>query len=164
MNIIVAVDENWGIGKNGQLLRPIKQDLKALKTRTVGNVVVMGRKTFESLPNRKPLPKRENIILTRNKGYKVPGVTVCNSKEELFQELDKYESRDVFILGGEQIYKEFLPFCEKVYVTKIKEKFDADTTFPNLDDFTKWECIWESEELACDDGLIFKFCTYEKRS
>ena len=111
MHAIVAADKNWGIGRNNELLVRIPNDMKNFRRLTEGNVVVMGRKTLESFPGGKPLPNRVNIVLTRQEGYDGKGAVVVHSEEELREELAKY-TEEIFIIGGESIYRMMLPYCE----------------------------------------------------
>ena len=127
MNLIAAADENWGIGKNGGLLAHISGDMKYFRETTKGKVVVMGRKTLESFPGGKPLKNRVNIVLTQNQDFAPEGVTVCHSIEETLETLKQYPKEDVFIIGGGMIYKAFLPWCEKAYITHVYHTFEADT-------------------------------------
>ena len=133
MQLIVAADKNWAIGKNNQLLVRISNDMKNFRRLTEGNVVVMGRKTLESFPGGQPLPKRTNIVLTRQKNYDGKGAVVVHSEEELREELRKYDTEKVFIIGGETIYRMMLPFCTKALVTRLDYAYEADTWMPNLD-------------------------------
>ena len=125
MNLIAAVDENWAIGKNNQLLVRIPADQKFFREMTTGRVVVMGRKTLESFPNGQPLKNRTNIVLTHNKDYAVKDAVVVHSMDELHEELKKYDSDDVFVIGGEKIYEQLLDECDVAHITKID--FDFDT-------------------------------------
>ena len=161
MNLIVAVDQNWAIGKNNQLLVRIPADQKFFRETTTGKVVVMGRKTLESFPNGQPLKNRTNIVLTRNKDYAVKGAIVVHSMDELHDELKKYNSEDVFVIGGEKIYEQLLDECDVAHVTKIEFAYDADSYFPNLDENPDWEITGDSEEQTYFD-LIFYFYKYEK--
>lgn len=161
MNIIVAVDENWGIGKDNNLLTHIPEDLKYFKEKTLGKVVVMGRKTFESLPNRKPLPDRVNIVLTTNLNYKIDCM-ICNNKKELLDRINEYEDNDIFIIGGEHIYKEFIDLCDTFFVTKIYKSFDADKFFVNLDEMDDLEIVWSSE-IHSYRGLHYQFFEYRRK-
>ena len=119
MNLIAAADENWGIGKNGGLLAHISGDMKYFRETTKGKIVVMGRKTLESFPGGKPLKNRVNIVLTGNKDFVPEGVVICHSVEETLEKLKEYPKEDVFIIGGGMIYKAFLPWCEKAYITHV---------------------------------------------
>ena len=161
MNLIVAVDKNWGIGKNNKLLTSIPADMKFFVSKTTGNVVVMGRKTLESFPNKKPLKNRVNIVLTRNPDYQVEGAIVVRSDEELQVELAKYDSEKIFVIGGESIYKKMLNMCDVAYVTKMDYAYDADAHFPNLDEMDNWELAEVGEEETYFD-LEYAFCTYRR--
>ena len=163
MDLIVAVDANWGIGKDGDLLPPISADLKYFRRKTTGNVLVMGRKTLESFPNQKPLPNRVNIVLTKNKDYAAEGVVLCHGIEELPAVLKDYTDKQIFVAGGGTIYAQLLPQCETAYVTKIYETYEADTVFPNLDENPEWE-LEEKGELQEENGVKFSFDIYKKRS
>ena len=122
MNLIVAVDENWAIGKDNKLLVSIPSDMKFFRETTTGKVVVMGRKTLESFPNGLPLKNRTNIVLTRNRDYQVKDAIVVHSVPELLVKLDKYSSEDVYVIGGDSVYQELLPYCDVAHVTKIKDR------------------------------------------
>lgn len=161
MNLIVAVDRNWAIGKDNKLLVSIPDDMKFFRETTTGKVVVMGRKTLESFPNGKPLKNRVNIVLTRDINYKVNDAIVVHSKEELSKELEKYNTDDVYIIGGESIYRMMLDECSRAYVTYVDYAYDADTFFPNLDEDATWKLAEESEEQTYYD-IEFYFRTYTK--
>jgi dihydrofolate reductase len=145
MKAIVAVNLNWGIGYDGDLLQFIPEDMKFFKEKTIGNVVVMGRETFDSFPGNKPLKDRVNIVLTRNKSFKDDRLIICNSVEDTLKELKKYDNDKIFIIGGESIYKQFLPYCNELYVTKVQNKKKADTFFPNIDVMPEWLLVEKSE-------------------
>ena len=162
MNLIAAVDANWAIGYKNKLLVSIPDDMKFFRQTTTGKVVVMGRKTLESFPNGQPLKNRTNIILTRNPNYQVKGAIICHSVEEVLEELKKYNSEDVYIIGGDSIYKEFLPYCDVAHVTRTDHVYDADAWFPNLEEDPAWVLTGESEEKTYFD-LEFRFCRYERR-
>lgn len=163
MNAIVAADKNWGIGYKNKLLISIPSDMKFFRQTTMNHVVVMGRKTLESFPNGLPLAKRTNIVLTRDQDYKVKGAILVHSEEELLEELKKYEEDDIFVIGGGSVYEMMLPYCKKVYVTKIDFAYQADTYFPNLDEMPEWEMTEESEEQTCFD-IEFAFTKYERKA
>ena len=160
MKLIVAVSENWGIGKNNDLLFSIPKDMKFFRETTMGKTVILGRKNLESFPGAKPLPKRPNIILTRDKSFSVEGATVVNSIDELLA-MD-FDKDDAFVIGGEEIYRQLLPYCDKCFVTKVKEFADADKFMVNLDESGEWTLTEESEEIE-DNGHILTFCTYERK-
>ena len=144
MTAIVAVDLNWGIGYQGRLLERIPEDQKFFKQTTIGKVVVMGRETFESLPGQEPLNDRVNIVLSSKADFGEKKVTVCHSLRQLFQELTRYPNDDIFIIGGEMVYTQLLPFCDEAYVTKIKNFYQADKHFINLDMDDAWEKVSQS--------------------
>ena len=162
MDLIVAVDSNWAIGNKGNLLVRIPEDHKFFRTVTMGNVVVLGRKTLSGFPNGLPLAGRDNIILSRDPEYAVKGAEVAHSKEELFEILKKYKDREIFVIGGGMIYEMLLPYCKYAHVTKINYKYDADTYFPNLDKLNNWELIADSEEHTYFD-LEFYYYKYENK-
>lgn len=159
--MIVAVDKNWGIGKNNSMLVSIPADLKTFRNMTMGHVVVMGRKTLESLPNGRPLELRKNIVITRNPDYEAKGATILHSLEDLREEL-KEETRKIFIIGGGTIYEQMLPYCDTVHVTKIDHAYEADTYFPNLDAMDEFEVTAESDEQTYFD-LEYTFVRYERK-
>lgn len=162
MNLIVAVDENWAIGKDNKLLVSIPSDMKFFRETTTGKVVVMGRKTLESFPNGLPLKNRTNIVLTRNRDYQVKDAIVVHSVPELLVKLDKYSSEDVYVIGGDSVYQELLPYCDVAHVTKINHVYAADSWFPNLDETGEWEITGESEEQTYF-YLEYMFVRYEKK-
>lgn len=162
MNLIVNVDSNWAIGYRGKLLVSIPEDMKFFRSETTGKVVVLGRKTLDTFPGGQPLKNRTNIILTRNPNYQVMGAIICHSVEEVLEELKKYNSEDVYIIGGDSIYKEFLPYCDVAHVTRTDHVYDADAWFPNLEEDPAWVLTGESEEKTYFD-LEFRFCRYERR-
>lgn len=162
MNLIVAVDEKWGIGKNGKLLTYLPGDLGYFKEKTLDKVVVMGRTTLESLPKGKPLPKRQNIVLSRNSEYEVEGALIVNSVEELNETLKKYSQEDVFIIGGAEIYNKFIPVCDRLFITKIYHDFNADRHIVNLDEDENLKIVWESP-VVNENGYDYKFLEYKRK-
>ncbi|GAA0798284.1 dihydrofolate reductase [Faecalicatena orotica] len=162
MNLIAAADKNWGIGYKNKLLVSIPSDMKFFRETTTGKVIVMGRKTLESFPNGMPLKNRTNIVLTSNKDYRVKDAIIVHTLEELHKELEKYNSDDIYVIGGESVYRQLLPYCDTAYITKIDHAFQADTFFPNLDEMENWEMTQVSEEQTCFD-LEYMFTKYENR-
>ena len=160
MKLIVAVDKNWAIGKNNKLMWSIPADMKFFRETTQGNVVIMGRKTLESFPQGQPLKNRVNIVISRKPDYQVKGAVVVHSVEEAVEESKKYEG-EVFVIGGESIYRAMLPYCDTALVTKINHAFDADTYFPSLDQDDEWQMTKISEEQTCFD-LEYYFYRYER--
>lgn len=163
MNLIVAVDKNWGIGKNNKLLVSIPSDMKFFRSETNGKVVVMGRKTLESFPNGMPLKNRTNIVLTRDQNYHVKDTIVVHDIPELLEELKKYPDDQIYVIGGGKVYEELLPYCNVAHVTKIDFAFEVDTFFPNLDQMEEWEITATSDEQTYFD-LEYSFVKYERVS
>ncbi len=161
MNLIVAVDKNWAIGKENKLLVSIPQDMKFFRETTMGKVVVMGRKTLESFPGGQPLKKRTNIVITRDKNYSVKDAIVVHSVEEALEEIKNYNSEDVYVIGGDSIYRQMLPYCDLAHVTKINHAYEADTYFPNLDEKEEWLVTGVSDEQTYFD-LEYEFVRYER--
>lgn len=161
MNLIAAVDKNWAIGKDNGLLVSIPADMKFFRETTTGKVVVMGRKTLESFPNGLPLKNRVNIVLTTDHSYQVKDAVIVHSKEELEEELKKYNSEDIYVIGGESVYRLLLDECDTAHITKIDYAYEADAFFPNLDENPDWEIVADSEEQTYFD-LEFYFLKYQK--
>lgn len=161
MNLIVAVDKNWAIGYQNQLLVRIPADQRFFREETTGNYVIMGRKTLESFPGGQPLKNRTNIVITKKKDYKVNGAIVVHSIEEALEQVKHVPEEKVYVIGGETIYQQMLPYCNMAHVTKIDYAYDADAHFPNLDEMPEWEVVGESEEQTYYD-LEYVFLLYKK--
>ena len=151
MNLIAAVDKNWAIGLHNKLLVSIPADMKFFREVTTGNVVVMGRKTLESFPNGQPLKKRTNIVLTSDPDYQVKDAVVVHNMDELHEELKKYPSDSIYIIGGESVYRQLLDECDVAHITKIDYEYEADAYFPNLDENPEWEITADSDEQTYFD-------------
>ncbi len=167
MNMIVAVDRQWAIGKEGELLCHLPGDLQYYKEKTLNKTIIMGRKTLESLPGGKPLPKRKNIILTRDENFKEVkfenrDYIAVNSKEEAFELLENTPKEEIMVSGGEQIYKMLLPECDKVYVTKIDKIFQGDVFFPDLDQSNEFEITWQGDARE-ENNISYTFYVYERK-
>ena len=162
MNLIVAVDKNWAIGYQKKLLVSIPADMRFFRDETTNKVVVMGKNTLESFPGGQPLKNRVNIVITHQKDYRVMGALIVNSIEEALEELKKYKTEDVYIIGGESIYRQMLPYCDIAHITKIDYAYQADTYFPNLDEMQDWKLAEETEEQTYYD-LTYTFCRYERK-
>lgn len=158
MQAIVAVSENWGIGKDNDLLFHIGADLKRFRTLTAGHTVVMGRKTLESLPGGKGLPKRRNIVLTANPDFTAENVEVVHNPAQLIFAA----GADAFVIGGAAVYRQLLSLCERVYVTKVFAAPEADVFFPDLDADPNWEIAVQSEIME-EDGIRFQYVDYVPR-
>ena len=162
MNIIAAVDKNWGIGKDNGLLDHIPEDMKFFRETTKGKVVIMGKNTFLSFPNQKPLPNRLNIVLTHDKTFGFEGITVCDDLKKAIEIAKiQYKDEDIFIIGGESIYRQAEPFCSKAYITKIDNEYDADKFMVNLDKLPDWK-VKSEENLKTEKGLYITFTEYVK--
>ncbi len=161
MNLIVAVDKNWAIGKNGTLLVNIPEDMKLFREETTGKVVVMGRKTFDSLPNNSALINRTNIVLTSDRSFNNKDCLVAHDIPSLLEMLKEYDTKDVYIIGGGQVYKEMLPYCDTAHITKIDYKYEADTFFPNLDEDPEWKITANSDEHTYFD-ICYEFVRYSR--
>ena len=160
MNLIVAVDKNWGIGKKNDLLFYLPYDLKEhFKPHTLNKVVVMGANTFYSLP-KGALPKRINVVLDHT-GTEHAGATTVTTLDELFEHIKQYNTDDVMIIGGATVYKLMLPYCDTAYITKVDADGEAEVFFPNLDEMADWTCVETSEPIV-DNGYNISFCTYKK--
>lgn len=162
MNMIVAVDSNWAIGHKGKLLVSIPEDMQFFRRETTGKVVVMGRKTLESFPNGLPLKNRVNVVITKDKEYNVKDAIICHSIEEALEVLKQYNDEDIYVIGGESVYRQFLPYCSVAHVTKINYSYDAVTYFPNLDEMDEWTIEESSDERTYFD-LEYEFVKYVKK-
>ena len=159
MKLIAAVDKNWGIGKDNDLLFHIKEDMRFFKEKTVGNVIIVGRKTLESFPASKPLPDRKNIVITRDTDYKCDDCIIVHSTDELFEVIKNYKE-NVYVCGGAEIYSLLLPYCDTAYITKVDAIADAQKFMPNLDEFDGWKLDTDGETQT-NGKYNFKFCTYK---
>lgn len=158
---IAAVSENWGIGKDGELLFRISEDMKRFRAVTEGHTVVMGRKTLLSFPDGKPLKNRNNVVLSRNTEFCSDGVTVFKNVEEVLKYIESTDG-EVFIIGGGEVYREFLPYCTKALITRVNAAPPADTFFPDLDKDPEW-VMSEQSEVKEHNGVKFRFLTYTKK-
>lgn len=163
MQLIVAVDNNWAIGNNNNLLVSIPEDHKFFRQTTMGHVVVLGRKTLAGFPNGLPLKGRTNIIVTHDPDFEAKDAIVVHSKEELLLKLSEYDSDEVFIIGGESIYNMMYEYCDTAHVTKINYSYQADKYFPNLDEMENWEITGDSDEQTYFD-LEYYFYRYENKN
>ena len=159
MNAIVAVDENWGIGKDGGMLFHLPGDLKYFREMTRGKTLLMGRATLDSLPGGRPLPGRVNLVLSRDPGFKREGVTVLRSFAELKRALSGLPGDEVMLIGGGSLYAQLIDCCKTAYVTKIAAAAPADSFFPKLDARPGWILASCSENHE-DAGISYRFCEY----
>lgn len=159
MNLIAAVDRNWAIGNGGRLLASIPDDRRLFREDTAGKVVIMGRKTLESLPGEQPLRGRTNLVLSRDPRRFVRGAVFCRSVEETLRRVREVPPEDVYVIGGGDIYRQFLPYCDTAHITYIDYRYRADTYMRNLDRDPAWRMDLESEEFTCFD-LCYTFRRY----
>ena len=158
MELIVAVYDDWGIGKNGTQPVALSADRKFFRETTRGAMVIVGRKTIEDFPGQKPLPGRVNVALTRNK-TEIPGFTVCNSPEEAARLAETAER--AMVIGGGSIYQQMLPLCDTAYVTKVHCTPASDTWFPNLDEDPQWK-LAEVLQSGEENGIGYEMCVYKR--
>ena len=159
MELIVAVYDDWGIGKDGTQPIALSADRKFFRETTRGATVIVGRRTVADFPGQKPLPGRVNVVLSRSTA-EIPGFTLCNSPEEAVQ-LTKTVER-AMVIGGGSIYRQMLPYCDTAYVTKVHTVPESDTYFPNLDADPQWylEQVLQSGE---ENGIAYEMCRYRKK-
>ena len=164
MNIIVAVDKEWGIGNKGKLLVSIPRDKKLFREETTGKVIIMGHNTLLSLPGAQPLAGRENIVLSRDKSLSIKGATVLNGVDACMDYLKKnnIKDSDVFVIGGESVYNDFLPYCDIAHITYIDYEYEADRHFLNLDISDEWGLVLETEEETYFD-IPYTFRLYKRK-
>ena len=160
LSIIVAIADNNAIGKDNQLLWHLSEDLKRFKQLTTHHTIVMGKKTFESLPIR-PLPNRRSVVITDIVDEKIDGCVMAYSIEEAIQLCE--EDKENFIIGGGSIYRQFMPIADKLYLTKVHKDFEADTFYPDID-FSDWEIIEKQENLQDEkSGLLYSYFIYKRK-
>lgn len=162
MNIIAAVDNHWAIGCKGNLLVRIPSDQNYFRKETTGKVIVLGRKTLATFPQGMPLPNRTHFILSKNPSYRVKGGIVVNSIEKLLQDLKAYQEEDIYVIGGESVYRQLLPYCNTAHITKIDHGYEADSYFPNLDKDSEWEITASSDEQTYFD-IAYQFVQYKRK-
>lgn len=160
MIAIVAVDKNWGIGKDGEQLIYIPEDLKRFKNFTTGNTIILGRKTMYTFPGSKPLKNRRNLILSRNPDFKPEGGEVYPGLEALMEHVT--DPDNTYVVGGASVYHTMIGQCDRAYVTKIDAEYPADCWFPNLDADAAWEIESESEWLE-HEGTKFRYVNYRRK-
>ena len=158
MNLIVAVDENWAIGKGGDQLIYISADLKRFRELTTGHPVILGRKTLATFPGGRPLKNRRNLILSATAGYAVEGAEVFADVDSLLAAAPQ----DAFVIGGESVYRALLDRCHTAYVTKIHAAFPADRYFPDLDAHPDWT-LWEESAPLEENDVLFHYVTYKRK-
>ncbi len=161
MNLIASATLDWGLGCKNELLFRVSADMVQFRKKTTGNVVVMGRNTFLSLPHQKPLPNRVNVVLSTDRSFAPEGVTVVRSTDELLEVLRAYDPDRVFVIGGGGVYRALLPYCDRAYITRFWAKREADTFLPDLDADGAWQ-LGKRSVLHEQDGLYYTFDLYER--
>lgn len=168
MKLVVAVDNNWGIGYKGELLARVKNDLRHFRDLTAGKTVILGSTTLSTFPNGKPLKNRTNIVLSRREDYHPEGAVMARSLHQLGEILKEYNSDDVVVIGGTSVYEQLLRYCDTAYITKFKKTFESDSSFPNLDESEDWTLVSESEPMQTDPetdsepNMEYTFCEYKR--
>ena len=162
MNLIACVDSNWAISNKGEILVSIPADKKLFKELTDGNVVVGDRRTMESIPGGTTLGGRTNIILTSDQNYSYGNAKIVHDMDEAMEELKNYADEDIFVVGGEKVYKEFFPYCERAYITKVDYEYQADAYLENLEESDEWIMTHDSDEWTYYD-LEDYFYQYKRR-
>lgn len=161
LRAIVHVDKNWGIGKGNDMMFSLPKDMKFFRSTTLNHTVVMGGNTLRSFPNGTPLKNRTNIVLSR--GQVRDDCIIVRSYEELKIELKARENEEIFVIGGGEVYKELLPYCEEALVTKVDAVGGAEVFFPNLDEDKNFVCVDEGE-VTEDNGYTIRFTTYKNKA
>ena len=159
MIAIVAVDKNWAIGKDGEQIVYIPEDLKRFKAFTTGNTILLGRKTVATFPNGKPLKNRRNLILSRNPDYAPEGGEVYPNLEALLAEVT--DPDHTYVVGGASVYNALIAHCDRAYVTKIDAEYPADCWFPNLDNDPSWE-VYETSDPMTHEGVTYRYVNYRR--
>ncbi len=164
MIAIAAVDENWAIGNKGDLLISLPEDQKGVfRKYTAGNTVVFGRKTLKTFKDEKLLPKRINIVLTRNPEFTKEGAVILHSEEELSKYQEDHPDEIIFLIGGAEVYNSMIGICDEAIITYIHKTFEADAYFPNLDDMEDWEMYEEEDEIMSEKGVSFNVRHYRRK-
>ena len=159
MGLIVAVYDDWGIGRDGTQPVALSADRKYFRQQTAGAAVIVGRRTLGDFPGGKPLPKRVNLVLTRDPEFSVPGAEMVHSVEEALERAKNFPR--TFVIGGAGVYGQMLPYCQRAYVTKVHAAPESDVFFPNLDEDPAWRLISHTEPETEND-ICYQFCVYER--
>ena len=162
MNAIAAVSLDWGIGKDNDLLFHIGEDMKRFRALTTGGTVIMGRKTLDSMPGGKPLPRRRNIVLTRQADFAREGVEVAHSPEEVLRLTAEEDPEKVWVIGGGEIYRQLLPYCRLCWLTRVYARPESAVFFPDLDTLPQWQVL-RSGAIVSDGTWDYQFIEYINR-
>ncbi len=159
--LIACADSSWGIGKNGCLLFSLKKDMEFFRSLTMGNVVIMGRRTFDSLPGKKPLRGRINMVFSR-RAVDAANIVSVSSVDGLFSALGRYPGKKAFVIGGSEIYRLLLPYCSRAYITRVDADGGAEVFMPDLDEAPGW-LLTEKSDIVTENGVPFRFCVYDRQ-
>ena len=160
--LIASSDRNGGIGKDNRLLMRIPEDMRHFRAQTLGQTVIVGRKTLESFKDGKPLPDRDTIVLTRQAGYAVPGARVADGIKALFDLLAPVETR-IYVIGGESVYRELVPFCARAFITRFDAEWEADARLPAISPDEGWVCVDEGTWDMSEKGIRYRIQEYARR-
>lgn len=163
MIAVFCADRNWGIGRKGSPLVQMKSDTKRFQDITYGKVVILGRRTLETLPGGQPYKGRKNLVLTRDPFYKARGAELIYSLEDLAEAIRGYDRDEVFVAGGGEVFEQLLPYCDTALVTRVDMAYQADTYVTNLDEDPEWQQVACSEEQTCFD-IEFYFTEYHRKT
>lgn len=163
MNLIVAVDKNWGIGYEGTQPVTVPEDRKYFQKITSGGTVIVGRRTLEDFPGGRPLKNRHNIVLSKKDGLEIEGAEVAKSISEVFEKIKDMDSEKVFVIGGDSVYRQFLKYCRLAYVTRIDAEPKADSFFENLDANESWS-LETKGATRCHEGIEYSFDIYKNEN
>lgn len=161
ISLLVAMDQNRLIGRNNQLPWHLPEDLRYFKKTTMGHTIVMGRKTFESIG--KPLPGRENMVMSRNRNFQPEGCVVIHSWEPVMERNSRNPDQEIFVIGGQRLFEQAIAFADRMYITEIDEQFEGDTFFPAFDP-SEWQLISKTKGKKDDQNPYdYSFCVYERK-
>ena len=159
MDLIVAVYDDWGIGREGTQPVALSADRKYFRQQTAGAAVIVGRRTLGDFPGGRPLPKRVNLVLTRDPQFSAPGAETVHSVGEALERAKAFDR--TFVIGGARVYGQLLPYCQRAYVTKVHVTPESDVFFPNLDENPAWKLVSQTEPET-EEGISYQFCVYER--
>ena len=160
--LLASADAAGGIGKGNALLVRIPEDMRHFREHTVGQTIIVGRKTLESFKNGQPLPNRTNVVLSAIPGYQMEGATVVRNLQELFECLNGVHGR-IYVCGGESVYRALVGFCGRAVITRFDASYDADAFLPDISRETGWPCLDEGEWKTSENGIRYRIQEYERQ-
>jgi dihydrofolate reductase len=161
--LIASADRNWGIGNDNKLLKRIPEDMKRFAAFTKGNMIIVGRRTLETFKDKKPLNDRVNVVLTHDRHYTCEGAVIVHDLDELMRTAADFEG-SVYVCGGETIYRQLLPYCDRALITRIDDTFEADAHLPDLDKEDGWTLVKEEPWQESSTGVRFRFVDYKREA